>query len=74
MNSMKNKEKDMKIYESKTEYILKKETPAEDRIDSPEKIVHYMDDSFEKHPYQESVWVIAVNRKVKPICKSMKQI
>lgn len=60
----------MKIYEASIAYRLVREgnTPV---LNTAEKVTAYIADAYEKTPYQESFWVICLNRKNRPINRIM---
>ena len=56
----------MKIYESK---IIYNEISAGKvaGLDSPEKVMQYMQGAFDEYPQQEAMYIIMLNRKNKPL-------
>lgn len=60
----------MRIYEASIAYSIVQlgEIAA---VYTSEKIVAYIRDAFERNPCQESLWVICLDRKNKPICRTM---
>ncbi len=60
----------MKIYEAQLQYSLVSEGVTAP-LDFPAKIHQYMAGAFDKHPMQESFWVICLNQKNHPIMRVM---
>jgi len=60
----------MRIYEGKLVFKLVQEGLAE-IMDSPERVFQYMLDAFDFNPVQESMWVIALDRKNHAIGRTM---
>lgn len=60
----------MRIYEASIAYNIVKLGDVA-AINTPEKIVDYIRDAFDKNPCQESLWVICLDRKNKPISRTM---
>lgn len=60
----------MRIYEAKIHYNII-ELGEIASLDSPEEAIKYMKGAFEEYPTQESIWVVALDRKNKPIARSM---
>ncbi len=60
----------MRIYEASIAYQLVQlgEVPV---LNTPEMIAAYMASAYEKTPYQESFWVVCLDRKNKPISRTM---
>ena len=56
----------MRIYEAKLSYQLVQEGPAE-AVSSAERVVEYMRGGFDELPLAESLYVIILNRKNKPL-------
>jgi DNA repair protein RadC len=56
----------MKVYEITPKYHLVRRG-NEEPMDRPEQIVRYMEGAFDNEPTVESVWVIALNSKFRPI-------
>ena len=61
----------MRVYEASIKYHLVSSLPAARVLNSPALVAEYMRGAFDESPVQESVWVIAVNRRNKPIARSM---
>jgi DNA repair protein RadC len=61
----------MRVYEASIKYHLVSSLPAARILNRPDLVAEYMRDAFEQNPTQESIWVIAVNRRNKPIARSM---
>ena len=61
----------MRVYEASIKYQLVSSLPAARVLNSPALVAEYMRGAFDDSPVQESVWVIAVNRRNKPIARSM---
>jgi DNA repair protein RadC len=59
----------MQVYEASIHYSLVRTGPAEP-ANSPEKIVAYMAGAFDDAPVQESFYVISLNRKNRPLCRT----
>jgi DNA repair protein RadC len=60
----------MRIYEASIAYNLVK--LGDDHVlNTPEKFAEYLSDAFAKNPCQESFWVICLDRKSKPISRTM---
>lgn len=60
----------MRIYEAKITYDIV-DLGEVGNLTKPEEIVAYMKGAFDSYPTQESFWVIALDRKNKPIGRSM---
>jgi DNA repair protein RadC len=60
----------MRIYEAKIKYDLVSLGEVK-TLSDPESVVAYMQGAFEENPMQESFWVIALDRKNKPMARSM---
>jgi len=60
----------MRIYEASIAYNIVQLGDVA-AINTPEKIVDYIRDTFDKNPCQESLWVICLDRKNKPISRTM---
>jgi len=56
----------MRVYEVTPQYHLVRRG-KEEPLDRPEQIVRYMDGAFDNKPTVESVWVIALNTKFRPL-------
>jgi DNA repair proteins len=56
----------MQVYEITPQYHLVR-LGNEEPLDSPEQIVRYMEGAFDSEPTVESVWVIALNTKFRPL-------
>lgn len=56
----------MQVFEITPQYHLVR-LGHEEPLDNPEKIVRYMDGAFAAEPTVESVWVIALNTKFRPL-------
>jgi DNA repair protein RadC len=56
----------MQVYEITPQYHLVR-LGNEEPLDRPEQIVRYMDGAFAAEPTVESVWVIALNTKFRPL-------
>jgi DNA repair protein RadC len=60
----------MRIYEASIAYNLVQLGDVQ-ALTTPDKIVEYLRDGYAKNPCQESLWVICLNRKNKPISRTM---
>ena len=60
----------MRIYEASLAYNLIKLGDV-DALTSPHCVAAYLEDAYEKTPYQESLWVICLDRKSKPLSRTM---
>jgi DNA repair protein RadC len=60
----------MRIYEAKIQYDLVSIGEVE-TLSDPESVVDYMKGAYEQNPTQESFWVIALDRKNKPMGRSL---
>ena len=60
----------MRIYEASIAYNLVQLGDVT-ALNTPERIVDYMRDAYAKTPLQESFWVICLDRKNKPIGRTM---
>ncbi|MEO5959727.1 MAG: JAB domain-containing protein [Opitutaceae bacterium] len=60
----------MRIYEASIAYNLVQLGDVPTLI-TPDKIAEYLRDGYEKNPYQESLWVVCLDRKNKPISRTM---
>ncbi len=60
----------MRIYEASIAYQLVQigDVPV---LNTPDKIAAYLASAYEKMPYQESFWVVCLDRKNKPISRTM---
>jgi DNA repair protein RadC len=56
----------MKIYEAKLRYELVQDGPRE-ALNTPERVVTYMQGAFDEAPVQEAFYVICLNRKNRPM-------
>ena len=56
----------MQVYEVTAQYHLIR-LGNEEPLDSPEQIVRYMEGAFVAEPTVESVWVISLNTKLRPL-------
>ncbi len=56
----------MQVYEITPQYHLVR-LGNEEPLDRPEQVVRYMDGAFAAEPTVESVWVIALNTKFRPL-------
>ncbi|MGA2018559.1 MAG: JAB domain-containing protein [Opitutaceae bacterium] len=61
----------MRVYEASIKYHLVSSLPAARALSTPALVAEYMCGAFDESPVQESVWVIAVNRRNRPIARSM---
>ena len=59
----------MQVYEASIHYSLIR-LGHDSPLDSPAKIVDYMEGSFEDAPCQESIWVICLDRRNRPISRT----
>jgi DNA repair protein RadC len=57
----------MTIYEAKIVYKAIREEPGEEIVQTPTAIAAYIRDAFAERPMQEQLWVVALNRKFKPL-------
>lgn len=60
----------MKVYEARLSFNLVREGEAA-ILNSTEKFVEYIRDAYDANPCQESFWVICLNRKHRPISRTM---
>ena len=60
----------MRIYEASIAYNVVHQGPVEP-LNTPEKIVEYLRDAFERQPMVETLWLICLNRKNRPIGRSL---
>jgi DNA repair protein RadC len=60
----------VKIYDARVTFTQVAEGPVE-AVDSPERIVAYMQDAFSEDPTIEAFWVVCLNRKNKPLARSL---
>lgn len=60
----------MRIYEASIAYNLVQLGDVS-ALNTADKIADYMRDAYEKTPLQESFWVICLDRKNKPISRTM---
>ena len=60
----------MRIYEASIAYNLLKLGDV-DALTTPKKIAEYLEDAYAKTPYQETLWVICLDRKNKPLSRTM---
>jgi DNA repair protein RadC len=57
----------MNIYEASVVYRAVGTHPDRSPLECPEKIAAYIRDAFTPRPMQEQIWVVALNRKFKPL-------
>ncbi len=60
----------MRIYEASIAYNLVQQGDV-DALNTPRKIAEYLEDAYAKTPYQETLWVICLDRKSKPLSRTM---
>lgn len=60
----------MRIYEASIAYSIVQLGDVA-ALCSPEKVVEYMRDAYDRNPCQESLWVICLDRRNKPISRTM---
>ena len=60
----------MRIYEASIAYNVVQQGPVEP-LNTPEKIVDYLRDAFERQPMVETLWLICLNRKNRPIGRTL---
>lgn len=60
----------MKVYEASIRYKLVRSGRNED-LNTPESIVEYMAGAFDDAPMQESFYVVCLNRKGRPLCRTL---
>ena len=60
----------MRIYEASIAYNVVHQGPVEP-LNTPEKIVDYLRDAFERQPTVETLWLICLNRKNRPIGRTL---
>ena len=58
----------MKIYDAALRFTLVREGPVE-ALDAPDKVAAYIADGLAEHPNVEGFWVIALNRKNRPLAR-----
>ncbi|HTB79566.1 MAG TPA: JAB domain-containing protein [Opitutaceae bacterium] len=59
----------MQVYEASIKYHLVR-VGQEAALDRPEKIVEYMQGAFDEAPVAEMFYVVCLNRKNRPLCRS----
>ena len=60
----------MRIYEASIAYSIVQLGDVT-ALNAPEKITEYLRDAYAKNPCQESLWVVCLDRKNKPISRTM---
>lgn len=60
----------MKVYEARLSFNLVRDGES-DVLNSTEKLVDYIRDAYDANPCQESFWVICLNRRCRPISRTM---
>ncbi len=60
----------MKVYEARLTFNLVREGESV-VLNTTEKFVEYIRDAYDANPCQESFWVICLNRKLRPIGRTM---
>ncbi len=60
----------MKVYEARLSFNLVREGEAA-ILNTTEKFVEYIRDAYDTNPCQESFWVICLNRKHRPLSRTM---
>ena len=60
----------MRIYEASIAYNIVHQGAVEP-LNTPEKIVDYLRDAFERQPTVETLWLICLNRKNRPIGRTL---
>ena len=60
----------MRIYEASIAYSIVQLGDVT-ALNAPEKIAEYLRDAYAKNPCQESLWVVCLDRKNKPISRTM---
>ena len=60
----------MRIYEASIAYNVVQQGPVEP-LNTPEKIVDYLRDAFERQPTVETLWLICLNRKNRPLGRTL---
>ena len=60
----------MRIYEARIAYNLVQLGDV-DTLNTPHKIAAYLEDAYAQTPYQETLWVICLDRKSKPLSRTM---
>ena len=60
----------MRIYEASIAYNVVQQGPVEP-LSTPDKIVDYLRDAFERQPMVETLWLICLNRKNRPIGRTL---
>lgn len=60
----------MRIYEASIAYSIVQLGDVA-ALSSPEKVVEYMRDAYDRNPCQESLWVVCLDRRNKPISRTM---
>ena len=60
----------MRIYEASISYNLVQLGDVQ-TMTTPDKIAEYLRDGYAKNPCQESLWVVCLDRKEKPISRTM---
>src|SRR5580658_3935389 len=59
----------MQVYEARIQYSLVR-VGHDEPLNTPAKIVDYMAGAFDDTPMQESFYVVCLNRKNRPLCRS----
>ncbi len=59
----------MQVYEASIQYHLVR-LGDEEPLDTPEKLVRYMDGAFDGCPVQESFYVVCLNQKSRPLSRT----
>jgi DNA repair protein RadC len=59
----------MQVYEANIQYSLVR-VGNDEPLNTPSKIVDYMAGAFDDTPMQESFYVVCLNRKNRPLCRS----
>ena len=59
----------MQVFEASIQYSLVRHG-SDEPLNTPQKIVQYMDGAFADSPLQESFYVICLNRKHRPLCRN----
>jgi DNA repair protein RadC len=59
----------MQVYEASIQYSLVR-IGHDEALNSPSQIVEYMNGAFDDAPLQESFYVVCLNRKNRPLCRT----
>lgn len=60
----------MLIYEAKVSYRAVQDLGTLKTVETPDAVRDYMKGAFDEDPMHESVWVVCLNRRYKPLCRT----